>query len=78
MALVSQNARSLLGAALAEDLNAGIGAKTDGMPMQPQLKSHDNFRAGLLKPQDDVLQFSGVAANGVPEIASAYPFRVVK
>ena len=53
-------------------------AKTDDVSMQLQLTSNDNFRAGLLEPQDDVPQDSGVAANGVAEIASAYPFRVVK
>jgi hypothetical protein len=36
------------------------------------------FSAGLLAPQAYVLRVSGVAANGVSEIISDYPFRVVE
>jgi len=36
------------------------------------------FSAGLLAPQAYVLRVSGVSANGVSEIISDYPFRVVK
>jgi hypothetical protein len=37
-----------------------------------------SFRAGLLKPQNYVLQVSGVPAGGSAEIVGDYPFRVVK
>ena len=37
-----------------------------------------SFRAGLLKPQNYVLQVSGIPAGGSAEIVGDYPFRVVK
>lgn len=37
-----------------------------------------SFRAGLLKPQNYILQVSGVPAGGSAEIVGDYPFRVVK
>jgi hypothetical protein len=37
-----------------------------------------SFRAGLLKPQNYVLQVSGIPAGGGAEIVGDYPFRVVK
>ena len=37
-----------------------------------------NFSAGLLKPQNYILQVSGVSATGASEIVSDYPFKVVR
>jgi hypothetical protein len=37
-----------------------------------------SFPAGLLRPQTYTLRASGVTANGVSEVVSDYPFRVVK
>ena len=37
-----------------------------------------SFRAGLLKPQNYVLQVSGIPAGGGAEVVGDYPFRVVK
>jgi hypothetical protein len=37
-----------------------------------------SFRAGLLKPQNYILQVLGVPAGGSAEIVGDYPFRVVK
>ena len=37
-----------------------------------------SFRAGLLKPQNYVLEVSGFPAGGSAEIVGDYPFRVVK
>jgi hypothetical protein len=35
------------------------------------------FRAGLVKPQNYVVQLNGVRANGTSELLSSYPFRVM-
>jgi hypothetical protein len=36
------------------------------------------LRAGLLKPQNYVLELSGISATSVADLVSSYPFRVVR